>query len=87
MEYDAAYIPVSARVKFKLQTWKDAEVSPDFTKLATETADLITQFQLQRKVKIIENIRLEQTVITAKSNSIFVVYLAAATLLHLTAFG
>jgi hypothetical protein len=87
MEDDAAYVPVSARVKFKLQAWKKLEVSPDFTTLARETANLITQFQLQLKVNIIENIRLEHTVITAKRNNLCVDSLAVVTSLYLTALG
>jgi hypothetical protein len=59
MEDDAAYVPVSARVKFKLQAWKEAEVSPEFATLATQTANIITNFQLQLKNQIIQNIRLE----------------------------
>jgi hypothetical protein len=87
MEDDAAYVPVSARVKFKLQAWKEAEASPEFATLATQTADIITTFQLQLKNQIIQNIRLEQTVLAAQLNNLFVEALAAATSLHLTALG
>jgi hypothetical protein len=83
MEDDAAYVPVSARVKLKLQAWKEAEASPEFATLATQTADIITTFQLQLKNQIIQNIRLEQTVLAAQLNNLFVEALAAATSLHL----
>jgi hypothetical protein len=87
MEDDAVYVPVSARVKFKLQAWKEAEESPEFATLATQTADIITTFQLQLKNQIIQNIRLEQTFLTAQLNNLFVEALAAATSLHLTSLG
>jgi hypothetical protein len=87
MEDDSAYVPVSARVKFKLQAWKKAEASPEFATLATQTADIITTFQLHLKNQIIQNIRLEQTFLTAQLNNLFVEALAAAASLHLTALG
>jgi hypothetical protein len=87
MEDDAAYVPVSVRVKFKLQAWKDAEASPELATLATQTADIITTFQFQLKNQIIQNIRLEQTVLTDQLNNLFVEALAAAKSLHLTSLG
>jgi hypothetical protein len=87
MEDDAAYVPVSARVKSKLQAWKEAEASPELATLATQTADIITTFQLQLKNQIIQNIRLDQTVLTAQLTNLFVEALAAATSLHLAALG
>jgi hypothetical protein len=69
MEDDAAYVPVSARIKFKLQASKEAEASPEFATLATQTADIITTFQLQLKNQIIQHIRIEQTVLTAHSTT------------------
>jgi hypothetical protein len=87
MEDDAAYVPVAVRAKFKLQAWKEAEASPEFATLATQTADIITTLQLQLKNQIIQNIRLDQTVLTAQLNNLFVEALAAATSLHLTALG
>jgi hypothetical protein len=85
MEDDAAYVPVSDRAKFKSQAWKEAEASPEFATLSTQTADIITTFQLQLKNQIIQNIRIEQKVLTAQLNNLFVEYLAAATSLHLIA--
>jgi hypothetical protein len=87
MEDDAEYVPISTRVKFKLQDWKEAEASPEFATLATQTADIITQFKLQLKTQIIQNIRLEQTVLTAQFNTLFVESIYAATSLHLTTLG
>lgn len=66
MENDEDHIPVSARVDFKLQAWKEAEASHEFTTLSTETALIVKSFQLQLKQKIIENIKLEQSVLTNK---------------------
>jgi hypothetical protein len=87
MEDDATYVPVSARVKFKLQAWKEAEASPELATIATQTAGIITTFQLQLKNQIIQNIRLEQTVMTAQLNNLFVEALAADTSLHLISLG
>jgi hypothetical protein len=87
MEDDVAYVPVSVRVKFKLQAWKEEEASPELATLATQTADIITTFQLQLKNQIIQNIRLVQTVLTAQLNNLFVEALAAATSLHPISLG
>jgi hypothetical protein len=87
MEDDATYVPVSARVKFKLHAWKEAEASPEFATLATQTANIISTFQLQLKNQIIQNIRLEQTFLTAQLNNLFVEALAASTSLHLIALS
>jgi hypothetical protein len=54
MEDDAVYVPFFARVKFKLQACKEAEASPEFVTLATQTAEIITTFQLQLKKQIIK---------------------------------
>jgi hypothetical protein len=58
METDDTYVPVSARVDFKLQAWKDTEELPKFTLLHTETSTLVKDIQAQLKTKIIQNIRL-----------------------------
>jgi hypothetical protein len=55
MEDDVDYVPVSARVSFKVQTWKEAEDSTEYTALVMETNALITTFQLQLKEQIIKN--------------------------------
>jgi hypothetical protein len=59
MESDEDYVPVSARLAFKVQAWKEAEVLPEFTALIRDTATFIKQFQLQLQANIIANIRLE----------------------------
>jgi hypothetical protein len=53
MEDDVDYAPVSARVSFKVQTWKEAEESTEYTDLVTETNALVTTFKLQLKEQII----------------------------------
>jgi hypothetical protein len=37
MEDDVDYVPVAARVSFKVQTWKEAKDSTEYTALVTET--------------------------------------------------
>jgi hypothetical protein len=44
MEEDQYYIPVSARVSFKLQAWKEVEVSPNFVMINSETTALVKTF-------------------------------------------
>jgi hypothetical protein len=46
MEDDVDYVPVSARVSFKVQTWKEAEDSTEYTALFTDTNALVITFQL-----------------------------------------
>jgi hypothetical protein len=65
MKTDDTYIPVSARVDFKLQAWKDAEELPVFTLIQKETSTLVKDIQAQLKTRIIQNIKLERTVLSA----------------------
>jgi hypothetical protein len=58
MEADDEYVPVSARVYFKLQAWKEAEESTKLTTLTTETNIIGKDFQLNLKEQIIKNIKL-----------------------------
>jgi hypothetical protein len=66
MEEDQYYVPVSARVSFKLQAWKEAEASPEFATLNSETTALVKTFLLQLNQQIIANIKLEQSVLATK---------------------
>jgi hypothetical protein len=67
MEEDQDYVPVSARVSFRLQTWKEAEASPNFATLNSEMAALVKTFQLQLNQQSIATIKLEQSVMTTKN--------------------
>jgi hypothetical protein len=87
METDDTYVPVSARVDFKLQAWKDAEELPEFTLLQTETSTLVKDIQAQLKTKIIQNIRLERTVLSASIAKHYCESIAAALSLFLVADG
>jgi hypothetical protein len=87
METDNTYVPVSARVDFKLQAWKDAEELPEFTLLQTETSTLVKDIQAQLKTKIIQNIRLDQTVLSASIAKHHCESIAAALSLFLVANG
>jgi hypothetical protein len=85
METDDTYVPVSARVDFKLQAWKDAEELPEFTLLQTETSTLVKDIQAQLKTKIIQNIRLGRTVLSALIAKHYFESIAAALSLFLVA--
>jgi hypothetical protein len=87
METDGTYAPVSARVEFKLQAWKDAEELPEFTLLQTETSTLVKDIQAQLKTKIIQNSRLERTVLSASIAKHYCESIAAALSLFLIADG
>jgi hypothetical protein len=65
-EADNEYVPVSARVAFKLQAWKEAEESTEFTNLTTETNNIVKAFQLNLREYIIKNIKLERDVLRVK---------------------
>jgi hypothetical protein len=59
MEENQDYVPVSARVSFRIHTWKEAEALPDFATLNSKTAALVKAFQLQLNQQIIATIKLE----------------------------
>jgi hypothetical protein len=64
MEEDLDYIPVSARSAFKLQAWREAEATPEFAMLNSETVVMVKNLQLELKQQIIKNINLEFSVLT-----------------------
>jgi hypothetical protein len=66
MESDLDYIPISTRSAFKLQSWKEAEATPEFATLNTETVAMVKIMQLELKQHIIKNIKLEMSVLTKK---------------------
>lgn len=87
METDESYIPVSARLNFKLQAWKTAEALPEYTALVTETSDYIKTVQLQLKEQILKNVRLERDAMTRELNKELCQTLFATTELWLVALG
>jgi hypothetical protein len=87
MEDDIDYVPVSARVSFKVQTWKEAEESTEYTDLVTETNALVTTFQLQLKELIIKNIVLERESIREIMHNELCASILALTEFHLEALG
>jgi hypothetical protein len=87
MQTDDTYITVSAHFVFKLQAWKYAEELPEFTLLQTETSTLVKDIQAQLKTKIIQNIRLERTVLSASITKRYCESIAAALSLFLVADG
>jgi hypothetical protein len=66
MGSDLDYIPISARSAFKLQAWKEAEATPEFTTLNSENVAMVKIMQLELKQQIIKNIKLEMSVLTKK---------------------
>jgi hypothetical protein len=87
MEDDVDYAPVSARVSFKAQTWKDAEESTEYTDIVTETNSLVTNFQLQLKEQIIKNMVLERESIREIMHNELCASILAITELNLEALG
>jgi hypothetical protein len=63
MEKDTDYIPVSARVDFKLQVMKEDEELPEYIEVNTEVSNIIKEKQVALKASIIEAIELERLVI------------------------
>jgi hypothetical protein len=64
MESDLDYIPISARSAFELQAWKEAEATPEFATLNSETVAMVKIMQLDPKQQIMKNIKLELSVLT-----------------------
>jgi hypothetical protein len=87
MDADDEYVPVSARVAFKLQAWKEAEESTEFTTLTTETNTIVKAFQLNLKEKIIKNIKLECDVLRVKIRQELCESLFSVVELYLEALG
>jgi hypothetical protein len=87
MEADEDYIPVSARVAFYIQAWKEAEESPEYATLNTETSTIFTSFQLQIKEQNIKNLALECEAIRVKLHSDMCESLFAALSIHLEVLG
>jgi hypothetical protein len=87
MEDDVDYVPVPSRVSFKVQTWKEAEESTDYTALVTKTNALVTTFQLQLKEQIIKNMVLERESIREIMHNELCASILAITELHLEALG
>jgi hypothetical protein len=72
MESDLDYIPISARSAFKLHAWKEAEATPEFATLNSETVAMVKIMQLELKQQIIKNIKLEISVLTKRFSQICV---------------
>jgi hypothetical protein len=87
MEADDEYVPVSARVAFKLQAWKEAEESTEFTTITTETNTIVKAFQLNLKDQIIKNIKLERDVLRVKIRQELCESLFSVVELYLEALG
>jgi hypothetical protein len=87
MEADDEYVPVSARVCFKLQAWKEAEESTEFTTLTTKTNTIFKAFQLNLKEKLIKNIKLERDVLRVKIRQELCESLFSVVELYLEALG
>lgn len=87
MEGDDDYIPVSARVEFRLQAVKEAEELPEFQQLQDQAAEVIKGKQVALKRLIIDTLKLERKVLQEKVNKHFCESIFMATKLFLTAQG
>ena len=85
MEADDKYIPVSARVEFRLQAVKEAEELPEFKQLQDQAATVIKEKQAALKQLVIETLKVEQTVLRNKLNKHFCESIFITTKLFLTA--
>jgi hypothetical protein len=87
MEADDTYIPVSARVDFRLQAVKEAEELPEFHQLQNRAAEVIKEKQVALKKLVIDTLKLERKVLQEKLNKHFCESIFMATKLFLTAQG
>ena len=87
MESDDDYIPVSARIEFRLQAVKEAKELPEFQQLQDQAAEVIKEKQVALKQVIIDTLKLEQKVLQEKLNKHFCESIFLATKLFLTAQG
>jgi hypothetical protein len=60
MEQDDDYVPISARVDFKVKALKEAEELPEFIELQNETKALIKTHQQSLKLLIIKSCTIEE---------------------------
>jgi hypothetical protein len=84
---DDAYVPVSARLYFNLQAWKTAEESTEFTDLVTETNAIVTNFHMELKAQIINNMILERDSIRVVMLNEICASIYSITELHLEALS
>ena len=59
MQDDEEYVPVSARIPFRLQVAKEAEDSHEYIALQQETAQFIKGMRLELKKRVIECAKIE----------------------------
>ena len=79
MTNDAAFLPRSARVYFKLSGSKSAEQEAEFQTLQTETALLVDKFQRDLKEKITKATKIETKLLLTQLNEDLAVSLRVAT--------
>jgi hypothetical protein len=60
MEQDDDYVPISARVDFKVKALKEAEEIPEFIELQNETKALIKTQQQSLKLLVIKSCTIEE---------------------------
>jgi hypothetical protein len=85
MEADDDYVPVSARVEFRLQAVKEAEELAEFKQLQDQAEAVIKEKQVALKKLVIETIKLERKVLQEKLNRHFCESIFLTTKLFLTA--
>ena len=85
MEKDEAYVPVSARVNFKLQCMKEVEELPELTELQNRVNYLVTEMQSKAKACILDLIKVEKTQLQLLINQLYCDTIYQATNLFLVA--
>jgi hypothetical protein len=87
IEKDDDYIPVSARVNFRLQVVKETEELPEYLLLQNRTAEIVKRHQEELKVCVVESIKLDIKAIRAARNQHYCKSLHAVTSLFHIAQG
>jgi hypothetical protein len=84
IEKDDDYIPVSARVNFRLQVVKETEELPEYLLLQTRTAEIVKRHQEELKVCCVDSIKLDIKAIRAAINKHYCISLhAVSSLFHI----
>ena len=87
IEKDEDYIPVSARVNFRLQIVKETEELPEYLLLQNRTAEIVKRHQEELKVCCVDSINLDIKAIRAARNKHYCTSMHSVTSLFHIAHG
>ena len=88
MEDDDEFIPRSARlVNFEFRVTKEVEASPDFVAIKEETTNLVSDFKIHLKMKIMETLRIEIALLKEKMYNNLAKDMDRVVVAPLTAYG